>query len=191
MLRLACCVLALSLSLGVTPALAEDRVAARQHYKRALSHYKLAEYKLALDAFKEAFRNFEEPSMLFNVAQCHRQLGQKRDAVRFYRAYLRDVPAATNRAEVEKLVSDLEEQLAQEAAAARAATARVVPAPTPTTAIVASAPTPKQPAYKKWWVWTIVGGTVAVGVGLGVGLTLGLPRNPSATTQGGTFEPFK
>ena len=60
--------------------------------------------------------------------------------------------------------------------------------------VLIAAPKPtatKTPVYKKWWLWTIVGGTVAVGVGLGVGLALGLPRTPSASTQGGTFEPFK
>ncbi len=187
--------LALLVALAGSPARAEDRVAARDHYKKAMLHYKLSEYRQALEEFKEAFRNFEEPSMLFNVGQCHRQLGQKSEAIRFYRAYLRDVPNATNREEVRKLIAGLEESLQKdreaEAAAAKAKAEAEAARNRPVENTVVATPPTKKPIHKQWWLWTTVG-LVVVGVGVGVGLGLGLPHGtPSATTQGGTFEPFK
>ncbi len=41
------------------------------------------------------------------------------------------------------------------------------------------------PTYKKWWVWTIVGGVVVVGVAIGVGLAFGLPKFQSELPVGG------
>ena len=49
--------------------------------------------------------------------------------------------------------------------------------------LVAAAPSPERetPVYKKWWLWTVVGG-VAVGTALGVGLGVGLqPTAPNST----------
>jgi hypothetical protein len=46
---------------------AENRAKARELFKEAQQHYKLGEFQQALDGFKEAFRNFEEPSLLFNI----------------------------------------------------------------------------------------------------------------------------
>ena len=62
---------------------------------------------------------------------------------------------------------------------------------TPAESLTASAPPPAEhkPAYKKWWVWTIVGGVVVAGVT--TGLVLGLPKSaPTATTSLGTRSPF-
>jgi hypothetical protein len=45
-----------------------------------------------------------------------------------------------------------------------------------------------KPVYKKWWLWTIVGG-VAVGAALGVGLGLGLSNGPQFDADLGTVGP--
>jgi Tetratricopeptide repeat len=50
------------------------------------------------------------PAFLFNIAQCHRQLGNKQEAIKFYRSYLRKVPDAPNAEEVRKLIASLEER---------------------------------------------------------------------------------
>ena len=66
------------------------------------------------------------------------------------------------------------------AAAAPAAT----PAPTwPALQLTASPTTPpreRTPLYRKWWLWTAVGGVIAVGVGVGVGLALTANSAPSS-----------
>jgi hypothetical protein len=56
-----------------------------------------------------------------------------------------------------------------------------------TTTAVASLPSSK-PVYKKWWLWTIVGG-VAVATGVGVGLGVALAPGPQFDAELGTVGP--
>lgn len=171
---------------------AQNKDAAKAAYRRGTQHYNLNEIPQALDAFKEAYRAFEEPSFLFNIGQCQRRLGQNEEAIQSFRSYLRNVSNPPNRDEVERLLEKLNEQVKLEKAEreqkAQAAleAARAVErqkqaeaaerAAATQNAVVAAAPTPqKTPVYKKWWLWTIVGGVVVVGVGVGLGLAFGLP----------------
>src|SRR5262245_56298095 len=105
---------AVSFACLVAPATAapapptESRVAeAKQHSAAATKFYDLAEYENALREFKEAYRAVEDPAFLFNIAQCHRKLGQTQDAITFYRTYLRRAPQSANRAEVERRIAEL------------------------------------------------------------------------------------
>src|SRR5262245_42170604 len=98
--------LVLVAALGGNAAATKER--AREAWKRATTHYNLGEYDQAFEAFKEAYREYEDPSFLYNLAQCHRQLGHKTEAVRFYKTYLSQVPDASNRASVEQAIATLE-----------------------------------------------------------------------------------
>lgn len=202
-----CCAL-----LTTSAALAQDKAAARAAFRRGTQHYNLNEIPQALAAFKEAYRAYEDPGLLFNIGQCQRRLGQNEEAVLSFRAYLREVRDAPNRDEVAQLVARLSEQIeadrqmkaraeaearaqkaerdkaeaeAQQKAAAAAAAAAA-------SNTVVAAPPPKPPLYKRWWLWTTVGAVVVVGIGLGVGLGLGLPpsdRYPKLTGQtNGTYK---
>jgi tetratricopeptide (TPR) repeat protein len=188
----------------VRTAAADDRAHARAAFRAGSQHYNLGEFQQALDSFREAYRNYEDPSFLFNIAQCERQLGHKREAAREYRAYLNNSENADNRESVRQIITQLERDITADdqrsvaaAAAAQAAkpapeTAAVTPQPTvePTAeTLTASAPPPeRKPAYKKWWVWTIVGGVVAAGAATGLVFAL-RPSSPSATTSLGTSHP--
>lgn len=97
-----------------TGARAEDRAKAREMFKVGMQHYDLAEYKEALVAFKEAYRNYEEPTILFNIGQCYRQLGDKEQAIRFYRTFLIKQPDSPRKAEVRDLIDKLEKMVAEE-----------------------------------------------------------------------------
>jgi tetratricopeptide (TPR) repeat protein len=194
---------------------ADDTADARRLYTSGTKHFDLAEYEEALTDFKEGYRHKDDPVFLYNIAQCYRLLNKNEEAVRFYRNYLRKVPKASNRNEVEQKIETLQQAIALQekarttppsstlkpdeehaAAPAQSAPAAAVPvaaqpAPTTTTTTTttttelhAAAPA-RKPAYKKWWVWTIVGGVAAVG--LGVGLGFGLSR--SSTPQGSSFPP--
>jgi len=98
-------------------ALADSKGRAKERYQQAIKHYNLTEYKEALDGFKDAYREVSEPSLLFNIAQCYRQLDDKAQALRFYRNFLREIPDAPNRLEVKGLVQKLEAAVAEEARA--------------------------------------------------------------------------
>src|SRR5207302_9679691 len=93
---------------------AEDRDRARQAVAEGRQHFDLGEYKEALESFKLAYRNFEDPKILFNIAQCHRQLGNKEEAVSFYRKYLSKIPNAPNRDEVQATIDKLNAALTAE-----------------------------------------------------------------------------
>lgn len=184
-----------------------DKAHAREAFRRALHAYDFGEYAKALDAFKEAYNAYEDPGFLFNIAQCHRQLGQNDDAIRFYSTYLSKVPQAPNQREVRAMIVKLEKLSAEQHAAAPpppttppvvapvetpppvVATPPVVTA-APAVVVVAAPPPPRTtPLYKRWWLWTAVGGAVAIG--LGVGLGVGLAHdNATATTSFGTVHPF-
>ena len=198
---------ALLASLYAVPAPAAttaDRARARQLFREAQQHYKLAEYPQALDGFKEVYRILEDPSLLFNLAQCYRQLNRKEDAIRFYRTYLHDATDVADRDSVEQIVAGLEKALRDEQTARAAPPQSTIEtpatvAPTTTPAPVtpapeltaAPAPPAPQPVYKRWWLWTTVVGVAAVGVGVGLGVGLThTPAGPSASTQDGTFHPF-
>ncbi len=193
--------------------MAQEKVRAREAYRRASQHYKLGEYQDALTGFKEAYRHFEDPSFLFNVGQCYRMLGDKREAIRTFKTFLSELPHAPNRHEVTQMISSLQTSLNQEEAAKSeppqgtmapplTSTEPVTAEPThvekPPTIELTKTPEPPEPTekrstptYKKWWVWTTVA-VVVVGVGLGVGLGLGLsqpsaPGNPKGATSLGSF----
>jgi tetratricopeptide (TPR) repeat protein len=195
-------------AVAAEPAIPGDRAKARELYRRATQHYNLAEYQQALEAFKEGYRNFEDPIFLFNIGQCERQLDHKVEAVRFYRAYLRNKPDAPNRNEVNALITRLDSAIAEDQAARRMpppspapgegplftppATGTTAPAPaTSAPAVATSAGTndrADKPLYKKWWLWAIVGGVAAgAAVGLGVGLGTSKPSTPSTTTDLGNY----
>jgi hypothetical protein len=192
-------------SLVSSVAGAENKERAREMYRAASQHYDFGEYKQALDGFKEAYRNYEDPAFLFNIAQCHRALGDKQDAVLFYRSYLRKSSDAPNRAEVQNTIAELDAQIAADKqrspsnpsssvhvdGAKRPPTPAVQPATATETApmVAAEAPTKRdRPAWKRGWVWGVVAGVVAIGIGVGVGVGVGTASHgPKATDGAVTF----
>jgi tetratricopeptide (TPR) repeat protein len=92
-----------------------DKVAARRAYDLGVKKYNLGEYEAALDAFTTAYNEYADPSLLFNLAQCHRQLGHKEKAITLYKSYLRESDEhAANTADVKRLIALLEKDLARE-----------------------------------------------------------------------------
>jgi tetratricopeptide (TPR) repeat protein len=86
---------------------ADDKAAARIAAREGQRLLDVGEYQAALDAFKRAYLAGEEPRLLFDIAECHRYLGNKTEAARVYQNYLRKAPDADNRAEVEALIKEL------------------------------------------------------------------------------------
>jgi tetratricopeptide (TPR) repeat protein len=195
--RLAFILLACACVLGVARA---EAPSAKSLYDSGMKHYNLAELDAALRDFKEAYRLKPDPAFLFNIAQCHRRLDDPATAATFYRSYLRESPEATNRAEVNQLLAEMdaavaakakakadaeaqareaEAQRAREAEQQRAAQARPVEG---SPAIVAAPPPPRKPVYKKAWFWgAVVGGAAVVGLAVGLGVGLGVKKDPAVS----------
>jgi tetratricopeptide (TPR) repeat protein len=85
---------------------------AKKRFEQGNTHYNLGEYKEALAEYKEAYRIKKLPGFLFNIAQCHRKLGDYQQAINLYNAYLNQVPNAPNRADVESLIAESREKQA-------------------------------------------------------------------------------
>jgi tetratricopeptide (TPR) repeat protein len=67
---------------------ADVEVQARAKFAEGNLSYDLGEFQKALAAYSEAYRLRPLPGFLFNIAQCHRQLGRPERAAFFYRRYL-------------------------------------------------------------------------------------------------------
>lgn len=80
----------------------DDKAAAIAHYERGTRLYQVHEFADALAEFKAAYVAKPDPAFLFNIAQCHRNLGHTEEAVTFYRSFLKHAPVNDpNRAQVE------------------------------------------------------------------------------------------
>jgi tetratricopeptide (TPR) repeat protein len=125
-----------TLATALAASAADDKDAARRAFSEGAKYYALNEYVEALAAFKRAYWNYQDPTFLYNIAQCHRMLKHKAEAIDFYRSYLRNAPNAKNRADVEKLIAELDAALQKDHAVATAPPAGPMPsaesAPPPT-----------------------------------------------------------
>jgi tetratricopeptide (TPR) repeat protein len=91
-----------------TRALAEDVAAAKLHYERGTALYDLQRYTEAAKEYEAAFEAKNDPALLFNIAQAYRFGGDYAKAITAFRSYLRRVPTADNRAEVEQRITELQ-----------------------------------------------------------------------------------
>jgi tetratricopeptide (TPR) repeat protein len=99
---------------GVARAGDSNAEKARAHYQQADTYFKLDKYANALQEFEQAYLAKQDPSFLYNIAQCHRLMGNRVEAIRFYKRYLNDAPNAPNRPVAEKHIRDLESALGAE-----------------------------------------------------------------------------
>ena len=77
---------------------------------RALGHrlYRLGRYEEAVAAFRRAYEVKADARLLFDIAECYREVGAVDQALFYYDRYLAGWPDAFDRAEVEEKVAELE-----------------------------------------------------------------------------------
>jgi tetratricopeptide (TPR) repeat protein len=102
----------IAILLAAAPA--DSTAQAREHFKNAQLHYSLGEFEEAVKEFREAYRLRQEPAILFNIAQCHRQMRQWKDAYFNYRQYLNQKKDASNREEAESLAEQMRLKMEEE-----------------------------------------------------------------------------
>lgn len=137
--------------------------------------YERGDYQHALEAYQRAYlHDFENPRHLRRIGDCYRALGNAGEAVRFYKLYVHELPAAPDRDVVSAEIDLLSHPRA----------------PPPRLSLAARSPAPaRQPLYEKWWLWTAVAGGVAA-IALGVGLGVGLSSSPGGGGFSPTLPPF-
>lgn len=90
-------------------ALAQTSDRARELFNRGKEFYQQGQYEEAIGAFTAAGEIRPSPILDYNIARCHEMLGNNTEAVAAYERYLKAVPEAANRQEVEQRVAALKQ----------------------------------------------------------------------------------
>lgn len=81
---------------------------ARKHYERGTALYDLQRYGEAAKEYELAFEQQPDAALLFNLGQAYRLAHQYASAIGAFRSYLRRMPDAPNRPEVEGRIAELQ-----------------------------------------------------------------------------------
>jgi tetratricopeptide (TPR) repeat protein len=108
--------LAVALPAWSAAATPEETAASREHFQKGTAFYDLGKYLDAVREFEAAYQAKPDPALLYNLAQSHRLAGNPEQALHFYKTYLRYVPKAPNRAEIEGRITALEKLAEQKSA---------------------------------------------------------------------------
>ena len=141
------------------------RARAKAHFERAEKLFSLSRFDDALVAFEAAYNEVPAYGLLFNIAQCHRHIGNLDKAIFAYEKYLYHLPNARNRKQVERTVVRLKRERDRRAAQKRGLTSSGPPGDTPPRRSSGKA------FYKEWWF--IAGSIVVVGAATAVVVTSG------------------
>src|SRR4051812_6877782 len=128
---------------------------ARALYEKGQRQYDLGHFADALHLFESAYETKAAPALLFNIAQCHRQLGDLRNAAALYRSFLRADPDSRSAGTAQELLAQVDETLRGRDVAHEAPAAQRVPAE----ALSTAAPAP--PRARVRWPAIVAGGTAA------------------------------
>jgi hypothetical protein len=158
------------------PPSAESEQLARAEFERAQRAYDLGRFETAIGHYSRAYELMPLPAFLFNIAQCHRLLGDYAQAAFFYRRYLDLAGSPSNAPLTRELLSEMEQRQSERERQERetAARAQAALAANPDQALQAD------PLYKRWWFWAAVGGAVVAGM---TAVTIA-NNQPSQTTLG-------
>lgn len=102
---------------------------AKKHYEEGTKAFNLGEFPRAIAEFKAAYNAKPDPLLLYNIAQSFRLAGDPAQALFFYRSFLRNMPDAPNRKEVEGRIRTLERQVERQESERKRDANAVVPPP--------------------------------------------------------------
>lgn len=150
---------------------------AKKYFRQGQRMFAMGRFRQALTSYEKAYALSEYPDILFNIAQCYRNLGDYESAIFHFRAYLDKKPDAGNRDAVLALISKLESEMAtadQNPPDTGHKPKNIKPPPDKDKDRdkVVESPRPAErrsrggPFYKRWWFWT---GVVVVAAGAGTG----------------------
>lgn len=91
----------------------EDKAFAKSEYKEGLKAYNLGSYTEAIRHFEVAYRRWGDPMFLYNIAQCRRQLGEYKEALRVYERFLHDGADEASKAIAEQQIAAVKAEIAK------------------------------------------------------------------------------
>ena len=124
--------------------------------------FKLGRYDEAVAEYRRAYELRAEPRLLYDIAECYRELGAKQQSLFYYERYLAAAPDAPERDEVLDKITELEGPRLL----------RTHPRMVMESDEAAAPP----PVWRRWWFW----GAVAAVIGAGVTATLLARRSDTA-----------
>jgi hypothetical protein len=104
---------------------------AKRHYEEGTKAFNLGEFSRAIAEFKAAYNAKPDPLLLYNIAQSYRLAGDPAQALFFYRSFLRNMPDAPNRKEIEGRIRTLEKQVDKQDTERRREPHATAPSPVP------------------------------------------------------------
>jgi hypothetical protein len=102
-----CVALAVGLAAAPPAVAGEKSRAARVHIDAGNAYFNLEKYKEAISEFEQAYLDKQDPAYFFNIAECHRLLGENAEAIRFYRRFLQETQNHPNQAQAEARMAEL------------------------------------------------------------------------------------
>ena len=149
--------------------------AAKRYFARGEKLFALGRFDEAIEQYQKAYDAKPLPDFLFNIGQCHRNLGDFEAAIFSFKKYLKLAPDAENRDQVEEYIAELEVEQERKNARKLRLDERTRDRPE-------RPPPGEPPVYKKWWFWT---GLAVVGAAGGVGIYAATrPEGPPDTNLG-------
>jgi tetratricopeptide (TPR) repeat protein len=144
---------------------------------RALGHrlFRLGRYEEAVAAFRRAYEVKADARLLYDIAECYREVGAVDQALFYYDRYLAAWPEAFDRDQVEKTVAALSAGRSPAPAAARKRPLMI--------SDDAAKPRPAPRPWQRWWFWTAIGVALAAGA-TAVALSSGPDSGPPASDLG-------
>ena len=82
----------------------DDTERAKRLFHAAERSFAERNFAKAMETYNRAYRAKALPGFLFNIGQCHRALGNYREAIRYFRTYLRQAPNGRHREHAEELI---------------------------------------------------------------------------------------
>jgi tetratricopeptide (TPR) repeat protein len=173
---------------------------ARRLYKEGRAAFETHDWDTAYLRFRDAYMISQRPALLFNMASALKEGGRPSEAAETLRSYLRLVPDAPDKNEIQERILTLEEsqrimdrekqRKADQEAARRAAERAppvlapvVAPQPTPSPVVAPVSDEPARRARRRkigLAVGLSVGGVVVIAVALGIaaGVSQDVPNTP-------------
>ena len=162
---------------------------ARDHIQKGAAALRAGHYDEAMTEFEAGYAAVPLPGFILNMGHVQRQAGNREKARDYYRRFLELDPKSSQRAEVEKIIAEID--TVQPGKTSGPSPPRAAPPPRTNLALPAAqedteepeglkalpskpvvtsspapapAPTDDQPFYTRWWFWGAVGAVVAAGV---------------------------
>lgn len=158
---------------------ADAAARARSHFEAGKALYELGRFSEARNEFAAGYELSKEPRLLLDLGQCYRKLDEAAKARDMYQLYLQTSGDDEYRAQVEKVIAELERQLRENPPPAERAETPIgatplLPPPLPKQAksidltVHHEAP-PARPSFARraWWLFPLLA-VVAAGAAVGL-----------------------